>query len=225
MRRVVPHHDHRRMILPADQQARFFPDRKRDRAEHAVHPLTHQPAFGRGQKRARRIFVLCIEIAEKPGSGTKPLFGGHGEREFINMRRDPPDGLGAAPRDEQLHSGMAEKRVPGRIDQFQLFGTDLRHEMFHPRRKGTAQIDKIGAPALAGDRLDAYFRAALCCIRHAAVPMVVFDQSVCVAPASLTQACRSLLPITLVWLTPAFGVGRTSYFCRKWPVNDCAPDD
>ena len=47
----MAHHHRRRMIMPFDQQPRFVPHRKADRADRAVHAMIAQPAFGRPQQR------------------------------------------------------------------------------------------------------------------------------------------------------------------------------
>ena len=164
MRRMVAHHDHRRVILAAHQQSRFLPDRQRDRTQHAGHALAREPGFRAGKQRFGDRFVLGIEIAEKAGARAEPLFGRHGEREFVDMGRNPPDRAPAGLGDEQLHPPVAEERVLAGIDQFQLLGADLRDEIGQPVRKRPTAIDEGRPPALVRDRLDAYLGASGDCI-------------------------------------------------------------
>ena len=200
MRGVVAHHHHRRVVLPLDQQPGLFPDRQRDRPQHPFHSLARQPAFRRGQQRAGDGLVLGIEIAEKAGAGAEALFGRHGEREFVDMRRDAPDRPPARSRDEQLHAGMAEEGVLVRIDQLDLLGTDLGHEMRQTVGKRPTKIDE-GRPApLVADRLDLYLRGAGRYIRHEGVLVFALGQGVCVALASIAQA------IDHIDQQPAFGL-------------------
>ena len=82
------------------------------------------------------------------------------------MCRNPSDWLPAPVRDEKLRAGMSEERVLFRIDEFQLFRTQLRDRMLEPRGEGPPKVDKPGAGflVLAVDCLNAYLR-----IRHVGV--------------------------------------------------------
>ena len=100
--------------------------------------------------------VLGIEIAKEAGARAKALAFRHGERKFVDMRRDAPHRLAAAFRDEQLHPRMAEERVLVRIDQLKLLGADLRDEIGQAVGESTAQVDERCPLMLAGDRFDLY---------------------------------------------------------------------
>ena len=98
--------------------------------------------------------VSGVEIAEHPRAGAETLFARQFEREMVDMRRYPSHRRAAAPRDEQLVRGVAEERVLGRVDQFELFGAQLRHRMWLARGKGAADVDEFGPSRLALDRFD-----------------------------------------------------------------------
>jgi hypothetical protein len=52
---------------------------------------------------------------------------------------------------------MPEERIAIGIDQFELFGSQLRHRMRFGPREGTPQIDEFGPSGLARYRADHYF--------------------------------------------------------------------
>ena len=92
VRRIVAHHDHRRMVVALDQQARFFPDRQRDRADDARHALVAQPCLRPCQQRMGDRLVLGVEIAEHARARAHALFGRKFQRQMVDMR---PTGLPA----------------------------------------------------------------------------------------------------------------------------------
>ena len=115
------------------------------------------------------------------------------------MCADPPDRPACAVGDEKLHVGMTEERVLFRVDELELFRTQLRHRVWHLRGKAAAQVDEGLAAALAGSRLDHYIAArrrgagaAGGCIRHSHVPYLLVQSGPCVARVRRTQASRSL---------------------------------
>ncbi len=126
-------------------------------------------------------FVFSVEIAEKSCSGAKALTGGHRKREIVNMGRNPPDIAPAARGDEELRPAMAEKGILGRIDQFQLFAAQLRHEMGQATRKGAPQIDKARPPALVGDRDNSYLACGKGCVCQASFPVLRWIKAFLVA--------------------------------------------
>ena len=140
------------MILPFDEQARLFPNGHRNRAKDPRHPFYAQPVLRLRQQGVRRLLVLRVEVTEKASAWAKALLGWHFQREFIDMRRYTAHRLAIAVSDEELRSCMAEKRILSRVDQLQLFGTDLRNEMLEPFGKGAAEIDKLLAPLFVADR-------------------------------------------------------------------------
>ena len=115
--------------------------------------------------------MMIHEITEKAGARAKALLGWHFQREFIDMRRYTAHRLAIAVSDEELRSCMAEKRILSRVDQLQLFGTDLRYEMLEPIGKARPRSTNCLRPFLpligemvsdCGDRETVTQRAPYC---------------------------------------------------------------
>ena len=139
---VLPHHDHRCVILPAHQQPRLFPDRHRDRAEHAGHALGLQPFLCLGEQCLGDLGIVGVEITEHACARAHALFRGDGQRKVIDMRADPAHRLAAALGDEQLDVRVLEERVLVGMDKLDLLRAHLRHEVRDLRGKAAAKIDE-----------------------------------------------------------------------------------
>ena len=76
------------MIEALDQQPRLFPDRLRDRAEHARDPLIAEPLLGGGDQRREHVLPLGLHQPPLPDARTEALLGRHRQCQRVDMRGD-----------------------------------------------------------------------------------------------------------------------------------------
>ena len=142
------------MVMTLDQQAGFFPDRQRDRAEHAGHALGLEPAFGRGDQGGAGFGIFRLEQAEIAGARTHALFDRLGQRQLVEMRGNAADHLVSAPGEEILSLGMVEEGILARRQQAVDFGLERRHPIGIIGVEPPGQVDKgleIGLGGNGGD--------------------------------------------------------------------------
>ena len=126
-------------------------------------------------------FVLGVEIAEHAGARAKSLLARQFERQAVDMRGNASYRLAAATGQEKLVCGMAEERVLFRIDQFQLFGAQLRDPVWFTRRKVATGIDEGRPPRLALDQFNHHI-----CIGHSRNTFV----QIALALSALADLCQ-----------------------------------
>ena len=158
MRRVVAHHDHGRVIVALNQQARLFPDREGHRREHAGHALVTQPLFGPGDQRGSDIRVLGLKRAPEAGAGAHALLGRLGQGQLVDMGGDPAHHRSTSAGQEQLAAGMFEIGVAAGGIALDLLRAQLRHEIGIVGIETIDQVDKGLATLLVADFCDHNFR-------------------------------------------------------------------
>ena len=149
--KVMPHHDHRRLVEARDQQAGLVPDRQADRAHGAGHALRAKPLLGGRDQRGGRLAVERLEHPPLAGPGAHML-----EHQLVDLRADPADDGAVALRQPQHRAGVLEPGILLRVDQ----PVDLVLERRDPR--GIVAVDVPGevhellAVGLGDDRPDGY---------------------------------------------------------------------
>ena len=146
---VMAHHDHRRLVEPVDQQARFIPDRDGDRAERFCHALVTKPLFGTGDKRCGSLAVERLEQAPLAQAWLHVNLN-----QIVDLGADPADDAAVALRQEEGRVTMAEPGVLLRVEQGMHLTLERRHPSGVVLVNFPHEIDERLAVAAAGDGAD-----------------------------------------------------------------------
>jgi hypothetical protein len=84
------------MVEAADLQTGLVPHREAQGTERALHAPGAKPVFGLGDERLEHRLVGRFHHAPVAGPRPHPLRGGLGEREMVDMGRNPADGAAIA---------------------------------------------------------------------------------------------------------------------------------
>jgi hypothetical protein len=148
---VMRHHHHRRVIEAAHLQARFLPDRKVHRREHAGHALLAQPVLGRLDQRLGDVFVLGLDRPPVAGARPHALLQRQRQRQFIDVRRYAPHDPAVALCQEELVARMVEERVLSGRELCNFLLAQIRDPILIRRIEAIGEVDEGGAVGLAGD--------------------------------------------------------------------------